>query len=246
MPDQAIERDGIFTEHVRLHGPGHNELVDVIARLAAGITDTSSSDVASSQAHAVNPSPCRVAWRSRRQKGPAHRQHSELPARRRTSVRSPMSRRANGTGSTSRLRHEIIEAVEAVGSIAAATLPLISGAALAGARAAGRKSCERRRRVRKCLQDFRSSRGLRPRSLRSRPIAGRLAGARAAGRRSCERRRRVRKCLQDFRQHEGDRVSAKETLARTLDLRPSCDSTEFERDLQAAFGKVPGSDAPAV
>jgi len=39
MPDQAIERDGIFTEHVRLHGPGHNELVDVIARLAAGITD---------------------------------------------------------------------------------------------------------------------------------------------------------------------------------------------------------------
>ncbi len=28
--------------------------------------------------------------------------------------------------------------------------------------------------------------------------------------------------------------------------RPSSDSTEFERDLQAAFGKVPGSDAPAV
>ncbi len=49
-----------------------------------------------------------------------------------------------------------------------------------------------------------------------------------------------------FRQHEGDRVSAKENLVRTLDLRPSCDSTEFERDLQAAFGKVPGSDAPAV
>ena len=49
-----------------------------------------------------------------------------------------------------------------------------------------------------------------------------------------------------FRQHEGDRVSAKENLVRTLDLRPSCDSTEFVRDLQAAFGKVPGSDASAV
>jgi hypothetical protein len=49
-----------------------------------------------------------------------------------------------------------------------------------------------------------------------------------------------------FRQHKEDRVSAKENLVRTLDLRPSCDSTEFERDLQAAFGKVPGSDAPAV
>lgn len=49
-----------------------------------------------------------------------------------------------------------------------------------------------------------------------------------------------------FRRHEGDRVSAKEKLVRTLDLGPSGDSTEFERDLQAAFGKVPGSDAPAV
>ncbi len=35
-------------------------------------------------------------------------------------------------------------------------------------------------------------------------------------------------------------------LDEVVAVEASCDSTEFERDLQAAFGKVPGSDAPAV